>query len=73
MYPPADFSKISILNHWKKDDIDLTRCINWRDLHNKLKSSGLKYRVELCKLLCSYLDFCCKHSGITILSNFSIP
>ena len=73
MYPLINFSKIGILNHWKKDDIDLTRCINWRDLHNKLKSSGLKYRVELCKLLCSYLDFCCKQSGITILSNFSIP
>ena len=66
MYPPADFSKISILNHWKKDDIDLTSSISWIDLHNRLKTSKLKYRVELCKLLCSSLDFCCKQSGITI-------
>ena len=73
MYPKVDFSKIDILNRWKKEGVDLTKSIDWKELHDKLKDSGLKYRVALESLKSSVRDFCCMKTGIIIYSNFSIP
>ena len=70
MYPPVKFSEINILNQWKKEGYDFTKCINWKVLHDDLKSSKLKYRVMLDDIKSSIRDFCCRNSGISILSNF---
>jgi IS605 OrfB family transposase len=72
MWPLVDFSQIEILNLWKKQGIDLTKSINWKALHLGLKNSKLKYRVSLDELASSVEDFCCKNTGVTIFSNFSI-
>jgi hypothetical protein len=72
MWPQVDFSKIDILNHWKKSSIDLTKSIDWKVLHNGLKNSGLKYRVALDSLKSSVVDFRCINTGIIIYSDFSI-
>jgi hypothetical protein len=73
MWPQVDFNQIDILDQWKKIGVDLTKSIDWIQLHNGLKNSGLKYRVSLDLLKSSVRDFCCKKSGIIIYSDFSIP
>ena len=70
MYPQVDFSKVAILNHWKKQGSDFTMCTSWVDLHNGLKNSGLKYRVALDDLKFSVRDWRCRKSGITNYSWF---
>ena len=73
MWPQVDFSKIDILNLWKKTGIDLTKSIDWKALHYGLKNSKLKYRVSLDELKSSVRDFRCMNTGVIIYSDFSIP
>ena len=71
MFPSTNFSQIDILDQWKKTGIDLTKYINWIDLHNGLKNSKLKYRVAVDDLKSIVRDFCCRKSGINVYSNFT--
>ena len=71
MFPSVNFSQIDILDQWKKTGIDLTKSINWIDLHNGLKNSKLKYRVAIDELKSIAIDFCCRKSGINVYSNFT--
>ena len=74
IYPEVNFSEIPILNQWKKEGLnDLTDCDSWKDLHDKLKNSAIKYRVPLdCFTQFLVSDFSSTKSGIVIYSNFII-